>query len=151
MLLATHALTGAIIGKNIASSWLVIIFSLILHYVLDIFRHGEYLNRNSRWIEFWKVLADLAVGSSILALVIYFLNPPAAVTKNMLIGALFSMFPDFFSLMYFKFNVGFLKKLFDFHVWIHRYPPLSPEREWNLRNAFNDIIVSITAIILLIV
>ena len=71
--------------------------------------------------------------------------------ENMLLGAFFSMFPDFLTLLYWKGGLKFLKKPFDFHAWVHPYPPFAPEREWNLKNALNDIIISILAIILLII
>ncbi len=44
MILATHALTGAVIGKNIDSIPLIILASLAIHYAMDGFRHGEYFD-----------------------------------------------------------------------------------------------------------
>lgn len=151
MILATHALTGAIIGKNIDSPWLIIIISLALHYILDTFRHGEYLDRKSTARETaWKVALDIGIGFLIILIFIYFKNIGATTIRNMIIGAFFSMFPDFLTLLFWKFRMKFLKPLFAFHQWVHRYPPFSPEREWNLRNAVNDIAISIIAIILLV-
>jgi len=150
MILTTHALTGAVIGKNVENIWLVIILSLASHYILDFFRHGEYLNRKSKWSDFWKVSVDLITGGIMILALIELRNIPSSVQINMFWGAFFSMLPDFLTLLYWKFGVNFLKKLFNFHAWIHRYPPLAPEREWKPRNVINDIIISIVAILFLL-
>ncbi len=47
MILTTHTLTGAVVGKCVNNTWLIMILSVILHFILDTFRHGEYLNRKS--------------------------------------------------------------------------------------------------------
>lgn len=151
MILATHSLTGAVVGKYVNNTWLIIILSVILHFILDTFRHGEYLNRKSSIREFWKVAIDFFVGVSAVLLIANFNNYPSYVLKNMLIGAFFSMFPDFFTLLYWKLGVKFLKPLFDFHAWFHLHPLFSKEREWNLRSAANDIVILILAVFLLII
>ncbi len=150
MILATHALTGAVIGKYVPNTWLVIILSLILHFVLDTFRHGEYLNQKSAVKEtFWKVAIDASIGLALILLIIHYNNFSPAVVKNMFIGAFFSMFPDFLTFLYWKGKMKFLKKPYELHSWMHLSPPFSPEREWNLRNAVNDIAISVIAVILL--
>src|SRR4030042_3581823 len=141
MLLATHSLAGALIGKNVNNIWLIMILSVILHFILDTFRHGEYLNRKSSIKEFWKVALDIFAGAAVILLIASFNNYPAYVVKNMLLGAFFSMFPDFLTFLYWKGGLKFLKKIFTFHAWLHPYPPFSPEREWNLRNAVNDLVI----------
>jgi hypothetical protein len=156
MILATHALTGAVIGKNINSPWLIIILSLAIHYFMDSFRHGEYFddriaNIKNTW---WKVAIDLLIGLSIIGLVIYFQKPDFAIIRNMLIGSFFSLFPDFLSVLYYlkKDNI-ILSKIKSFHSWVHHYskfPKHSKERQWNFRNALNDIIISVVAIFLLL-
>lgn len=151
MILATHALTGAVIGKNIESPWLVIILSLALHYILDNFRHGEYLNRDSKWKDFWKVSIDLLAGAVIIYSIVTFQNVPVSARINILIGSFFSVLPDFFTLAYWKLGIKFLRPLYEFHFWVHRYPLFAKEREWNLRNAVNDAIISAIAVILLII
>lgn len=151
MILATHALTGAVIGKYTENIWLIIISAFALHYILDAFRHGEYLNRKSKMGEFWKVAIDMLIGFTLVILMAKFQNLSNTVLTNMLLGAFFSLLPDFFTLLYWKGGIKLLKPLFEFHIWVHRYPIFSPEREWALRNAVNDIIVSIIAIILLLI
>lgn len=151
MILATHALTGAVIGKYINNTWLVIILSVILHFVLDTFRHGEYLNQKSAVREtFGKVAIDILIGIVVVLLIANLENYSAYVIKNILIGAFFSMFPDSLTFLYWKGGLKFLKKPFNFHTWTHPYPPFSPEREWNSRNAVNDIAILIIAIALLL-
>lgn len=151
MTLATHSLTGAVIGKNIESPWLVIIISLVFHYVLDYFKHGEYLNCNSQWKDFWKVFIDLLAGSVVIWAIINLRNISSAVQFNIFLGAFFSMIPDFLTLLYWKLGIKFLKPLYELHLWAHKYPPFSPERDLNFRNAVNDIVISVIAIILLVI
>lgn len=151
MILTTHALVGAVIGKNIESPWLIAALSIIIHFILDTFGHGEYLNQNSKLKEFWKVGIDLAVGYSLIIIAVYFSDFPAAKIKNIIIGSFASIFPDMLTFLYWKVNFKFLQFYIDFHQKFHRYPPFSKEREWNLRNAKNDIIVSIIAIIFFLI
>jgi hypothetical protein len=152
MILTTHALAGAAIGKYISNPWLIVIFSLIIHFCLDTFRHGEYLNRKSTFANtWWKVALDLLIGLGItLAYLLYF-HPAKQVTQNILLGTFFSMFPDFLTVLYWKLNFKFLKKIYDFHGWTHPYPKDDPRYEWNLRNMRNDVLFSILAIILLLI
>lgn len=150
MLLATHALAGAFIGKNIDNPWLIIVVSLAAHYVLDTFRHGEYLSRDSSIKETsWKVALDLSIGILLILAAVLFSDYPQPLVKNMFLGAFFSMFPDLLTFLYWKGDLRFLRRPFEFHAWTHLYPPLSPEREWNLKNMTNDILISLAAIILL--
>jgi len=152
MILTTHALAGAVIGKNIDSPYLIIILSIIIHYLMDTLRHGEYLDRNSTVKEtIWKVFLDIFTGLSIIFAILYFKNIESWKSFLILLGTFFSMFPDFLTFLYWKMNFKFLKKLFDFHAWVHKFPPLSPERNWTLRNSINDIFISIIAIIFLLI
>lgn len=152
MILTTHALTGAVIGKNLDNPCLIIILSIIIHYLMDTLRHGEYLDRNSTTREtLWKVFLDIFAGLSIIFAILYFRNIDSWKSFLILLGAFFSMFPDLLTFLYWKMNVKFLKKLFDFHAWIHKFPPLSPERDWTFQNSLNDITISLTAIILLLI
>jgi len=149
MLLTTHALTGAVIGKNLNNPYAIVAISIAVHFILDTFRHGEYLNPKSKWNEFWKVAIDLAIAASLIGLVIIFFSDPTQV-KNILLGSFFAMLPDFLTLLYWKLNFKFLKFYYDFHGWLHRHEQFSKETEFTLRNAANDIIVSILMIAILI-
>ena len=153
MILATHALVGAAIGEKINNPWLIVIFSLIIHFILDSFRHGEYVESFDSKVAFkntwWKIALDLFSGLSIIFLFIYFQNISFTKTFNILLGSFSSMFPDLLTLIYRKFKIQLLGKIYQFHGWCHRYPRFSPERQWTLRNAANDILISLLAIIIL--
>lgn len=152
MILATHALTGAVIGKYINNPLVVIVFSLTVHFLMDMLRHGEYLNRQSRFKETsWKVALDISIGIAIIAIILSFSRYNNATIRNIITGTFFSMFPDALTFLYWKGGLKFLKRPFEFHAWLHPYPSFTPEREWNLRNAINDVVISLIALILLII
>lgn len=154
MILTTHTLAGAAIGKNVNNVWLVIILSLIVHFILDSFRHGEYFDDRKATVRkiWWKIAIDLGISF----LIIYFSTiaaeiPPQTV-KFIVIGAFFSLLPDATTLINYLSKGKFFKRIKKFHAWAHRYsrfPKYSPERKWTFRNAINDIIISIIAIIIL--
>jgi hypothetical protein len=154
MILATHALTGAVIGKNIENPLVIIAFSLIVHFVMDGFRHGEYFDSRVATIKdtWWKIALDLFSGLAVIFSVIYFQKPSIIQAGNILLGAFSSMFPDLLTVFYWKFHFPLLGKIKKFHALSHRYghfPKYSQERMWTLRNSVNDIIISLSAIILL--
>jgi hypothetical protein len=152
MILTTHALVGAVIGKNIANPWWIILVSLIIHFFLDTFRHGEYFDDRTAKVRdtWWKVGLDLLVGFSIIGFFIFSNNFSGIKIENILLGVFVSIFPDSLSLFYWTFHWKWLGKIKRFHGWAHRYskfPKYSPERQWTLRNATNDIIISVIAIL----
>lgn len=152
MILTTHALTGAAIGKFIPNPLIQILILIPLHYTMDIFRHGEYLGKKSTFKNtWWKVALDSAAGLSIIFTVAYFQDFNKALLLPMLTGAFISMFPDLLTVLYWKLNFKFLKKIYILHQFVHRFPDESPQRAWTLRNAINDILFSIIAITLLFI
>ena len=152
MILTTHALTGAVIGKNIDNIWLIIIASIFTHFILDSFRHGEYVESFDKKVTirntWWKVGLDFLSGLFIIFALISWKDFDFIKIRNILIGSFFSMFPDFLTFLYWKFNLKFMEKIYKFHSWVHRSPRYSKEREWNFLNAQNDISISTLAIIL---
>ena len=155
MILTTHALAGAVIGKNIDNIPLIILTSLVVHYAMDSFRHGEYFDdrvakAKDTW---WKVALDLLVGFLAILLFFYFKNPDYKEMERILIGSFFSILPDFITLMHWTFRRnGILAKIKAFHSWVHHYskfPKYSKERQWTIRNARNDILFSDLTIALL--
>lgn len=152
MILTTHAISGAAIGKNIDNVWAIIALSLLMHFVLDSFRHGEYVESFDKKVAirntWWKVGLDLFSGLFIIFVLIFWNSFDFIKTRNILIGSFFSMFPDLLTFLYWKFNFNFLEKIYHFHSWIHRSPRYSKEREWTFLNARNDILISAIAIIL---
>ena len=152
MILTTHELVGATIGAKIHNPWLIIIFSLAMHFVLDTFRHGEYLNQKSTLKEtFWKVALDLSAGLIVVFLYIYFSNPSLTKIGHIFLGLFTSILPDSLTFLYWNFRLSVLKKIYAFHSWCHKYPPGTLERAWNFRNATNDILISLIAIIILFI
>ncbi|MFZ2188597.1 MAG: hypothetical protein WAV73_03505 [Candidatus Moraniibacteriota bacterium] len=155
MILATHALTGAVIGKNIESPVLIIILSLAVHFIMDGLRHGEYFDSRVATTKdtWWKVALDLSAGLLLILSAIFFQKLSLTQTINVLLGAFFSTFPDLLTLLFYcKIRLPFLVKIKKFHALCHRYdkfPKYSPERLWTFRNSLNDIIISLLAIILL--
>ncbi len=149
MILTTHALVGAAIGKNIGNPWIIIPVSLAVHYALDVIPHGEYLGKNSTvkntW---WKVALDLLAGLLVVIFYIIIKKVDAAEIKNIAFGVFFSLFPDFLTLLYWKVHFTFLKKVYAFHEWVHELIS-QKDLPWKLQNARNDILVSLLAIIFL--
>ena len=152
MILTTHALIGAAIGKYISNPFILTAILIPLHYALDIFRHGEYLNKKSTFKNTtWKVALDLFGGLFIIILAVRFQNLEQSALISIATGAFISMFPDLLTVLYWKFNFNFLGKIYQFHQFVHRrFKDGSPERAWTLRNAANDIFFSIIAIALLL-
>jgi hypothetical protein len=156
MILATHALTGAVIGKNIESPVLIIILSLAIHFIMDGLRHGEYFDSRIATTKdtWWKVALDLSAGLLLILSAIFFQKINLTQTINVLLGTFFSMFPDLLTILYWKFHFPLLGKIKKFHALCHRYdkfPKYSPERLWTFRNSLNDITISLLAIILLFI
>jgi hypothetical protein len=154
MILSTHALVGAAIGKNISNPWLIVALSLVVHFILDSFRHGEYFDSRTATIKSasWKVLLDLSLGGAIILFFILSTHSDFLITRNILLGAFFSMFPDLLTIIFWKFKWKILDHIKKFHSFAHRYsrfPKFSPQRQWTLRNATNDILFSAIAILLL--
>lgn len=142
MTIVTHALVGAVIGKSIDNPYLIAVVSLTSHFALDTLRHGEYISLKSNIKDIWKPLTDIFIGSLVVFLMSYFFVSSQHQLKNVLIGCIFSVLPDSITFLYWKLNCKFLKKIIDFHNWVHRYPRFSPEREWSLKNMRNDILIS---------
>lgn len=152
MILTTHALVGAALGKNIDSLWLLIPAALALHYAMDGLRHGEYFDiRFASFREkFSKISLDIFSAASIVFLLAYFFAADARTAQNILIGSFFSLLPDGLTFLLWTFfpRSKILKKIKLFHEWAHRYqkfPKYSPERQWTWQNARNDILTSATA------
>lgn len=154
MILTTHALVGAALGKNIENIWLLIPLSIALHFAMDHLRHGEYIatfdSKTAFSNTWWKVALDASTVIAILLLLIYFGNSNLSQTKNVILGSFFSMLPDLLTVLYWKFKFSFLAPIYRFHSWCHKYPRGSKQREWTLRNSLNDILLILIAIILFI-
>lgn len=150
MILTTHALIGAAVGKYVHNPLILTAILIPLHYALDTFRHGEYLGQESKTKEvLGKVMLDISCGLTIVALYSLFYHPTTQNMKAMFFGAFISMLPDFITFLHWKLHVPGLGKIYRFHQWVHRYKRGSKERQWNLRNTANDILFSLIAIAIL--
>lgn len=151
MILTPHILAGAAVGSKIHNYWLVAVFSVLLHFILDIFPHKEYeieglktgkLNRQFLK-DMAKVLLDLFAG---VAIVVY-LGIKTPNIKYMLTGAFFGCLPDFLMAVYYIFHLRILKYLENFHFKIHffrNYP------DSNSLRILSQVVAALVAIILLI-
>jgi hypothetical protein len=153
MILTTHALVGAAIGKYVHNPIILTMILIPLHYIMDIFRHGEYLNKKSTFRNTaWKVALDLIIGIVIILFAWKFKQTNQTVFISMITGALISMFPDLLTVLHWKLNFKFLGKIYQFHQLVHhRFPDGSKERAWTLRNFVNDFLFSVIAITLLLI
>jgi len=155
MILSTHALVGAALGSKIGNPWILIPTVLFIHYLIDGFRHGEYFDSRKASIKdtWWKVALDLGGGLLIIFGFLLLKKFGLSSGKNILLGAFFSMLPDLFTLLFWKFkNNKLLEKIKTIHSLAHHYdknPQFSPERQWTLRNYLNDFLISVLAIIIL--
>ena len=151
MILTTHALVGAAAGRYIHNPILLTIILIPLHYLLDIFRHGEYLGKKSTFADTtWKVMLDLLFGGITILTIAHFSHFDKQTVLYAIFGAFISMFPDLLTVLFWKLRWKSLEKIYRFHQFMHkRFADGSKERQWNLRNARNDIIFSVIAILLL--
>ena len=154
MVLTTHALVGAVIGENIKNPWIIIVLSLVFHYLLDTVKHGEYVETFDSKVAFkntwWKVILDLGMGTIIILSLIHFKNFDAITVRNIFIGMFFSMLPDAFTLIYWKTHWKSFEKLYKFHSWCHRLPRFSPERKWEINNEIYEITIFLASIAILV-
>ncbi|NTU66470.1 MAG: hypothetical protein HGB08_00945 [Candidatus Moranbacteria bacterium] len=156
MILTTHALAGAIIGKEVENPFWIVVFSLITHFFMDSFRHGEYLDEKKATIKntWWKIALDLSAAFLIVFSLTYFKDFSPEKSRNILLGSFASMFPDLITAIYWLFPTRIFRKIIRFHFFCHRYgkyPKDARERHWNLRNARNDILISAAVIIMIII
>lgn len=152
MILATHALVGAALGKNLENPWLIVVLCSIVHFALDSFRHGEYIDHREKLKNLGRnVSFDLLVGGSIILFVLFFQDWNFLTIRNVFLGILFCMLPDFLTFMHYRFNSStILRKIYRFHQRVHPYPHPSQQTQWNLKNATNDILFSLIATLFLI-
>jgi hypothetical protein len=153
MILTTHILSGALIGAKIKNPFYIAVISIAVHFVMDTFPHGDYLNEKSKLKEFWKVAIDLAIGLGLVFSVLFIrgdLSNPVFL-ENIAIGIFFSLFPDGTTFLYSWMKLKFLRPIKHFHEKLHFHPALTPEREFRLKNNLWDIIISLATLLLLII
>ncbi|MDP1846097.1 MAG: hypothetical protein Q8L09_05185 [Candidatus Moranbacteria bacterium] len=150
MILTTHILSGAVLGANIQNPYAVAGLSIALHFLLDLFPHGDYLNKKSGLREFWKVAIDLAIGFSLIAAILFCRGfTSTGGLQNIAIGIFFSLLPDGTTFLHIWMKMKFLKPVKDFHESLHRHENGSPERQFRLKNNLWDILFSLIFFILI--
>lgn len=151
MVLTTHALVGAAIGKYSNNLAVIAGASVVMHYAMDILRHGDYYEEERTLFQgFIKELLDLLIAGILISAIIYFKKPAITEIYYMLWGVVWSLLPDLLTLLYDKFNIKFLGGIYKFNYWIHHLLYTDSERQWVLKNLTNDFIISSAAIILLL-
>ena len=155
MILTTHLLAGATIGKNIDNSWFVIPIAILAHFALDALPHGEYINSPKKKLslksKMQRIILDLSFGLILVFSLIHLKNLSTLEVKNILLGSFFSIFPDFMTVLKLKFNFKFLDKIHAFHHWVHYTSRKLKDNYWNFSNARNDILVSIAALLIFLI
>jgi hypothetical protein len=151
MILTTHILAGALLGREINNPYAVAGLAVAMHFTLDLLPHGDYLNKKSGFRDFWKVALDIAIGLGTVY-AIFFLRSATSTAnlENIIIGIFFSLLPDGTTFLYWKMGVKFLKPIKKFHEKLHYYPEFSPGSKFRLRNNLLDIFISLAAVIMLI-
>jgi len=151
MILTTHALTGAVIGKYINNLLAIAGISVVFHYAMDILKHGDYYEEKRTLFQgFAKEFADLLIAGVLIFLICYIDKSSKAEIYLMLWGVGWSLLPDLLTLIYDKFNIGLLAPAYKLNRWIHDLLYSDAARVWNLKNLTNDFIISGTAIIFLL-
>ena len=139
MILATHAIVGAVFGRFFPKSpLLAFLAGFISHFLIDAIPHWGYpLKSFTRDKENPKDLmrADILINKSFLSdlflitidfiagivLGLYiFEQGPNAFNLSILLAALGGMLPDALQFIYFKTRIEPFKTLHRFHVWIQR-------------------------------
>ena len=134
MVLATHLVTGAVLGQVISNPALALFSGFISHFLLDAIPHWDYhlasletnpddkldtkmaLNRDFIF-DLAKISLDLIIGVTVLFLTFKFLN--WQINASVILAALGAIIPDFLQFAYFKLRWPILRWLQAFHVWIH--------------------------------
>jgi len=151
MILTTHALVGAVIGKYSDNMAIIALASVILHYAMDILKHGDYYEeKRSLFQGFSKEFLDLSIAGILILSIIYLNKSTATEIYYMLWGISWSLLPDFLTLIYDKFNLNFLAPTYKLNRWVHDLFYTDAERVWTFKNLTNDFIISGAAIILLL-
>lgn len=148
MVLTTHALVGAVIGKYSNNLAIIAIISVILHYAMDILKHGDYYEEKRTLFQgFIKEFLDLSTAAILFLAIVYLNKPTETETYHMLWGVGWSLLPDFMTVLYDKLNFKFLKPAYKLNRWVHDLFYADIERAWTLKNLTNDFIISSVSVV----
>ena len=156
MYLTVHALTGALIGKQIVSPLLAFGLGFLSHFVLDVIPHSEaelwdkdktkFPNKTHLKRILGVILIDatiLAISLTIILVILY--RKGEIINSFAVISGIFgSLLPDFLTGIFLLSKGRFFKKFTDFHRTIHFSPKKSQFLKIN--GYITQLIVSIITI-----
>lgn len=152
MILTPHILVGAAIGLRMKNPFLVFITAFLSHFVLDAIPHTEYdvsvlkEKPNKKFIApCLKILVDFVCGLGIVFFIsktILRLEP----SYNLVLGIIFSVIPDAFTILFWQTKNKFFKNLTNFHIFHSKriYPQAKPISK--ILGILSQVIIGILAI-----
>ena len=146
MTLTTHVLTGAVIGTELNNPYAIAATSLAVHFLIDSIPHADYIHKKSTLKDSWKIILDLAVGLLLIGALFAIKSTANLPVKNILIAIFFSLLPDLITFFYCHLKMKFLRPIKIFHENIHFYKNSSPKRQFNFKNSYLEIIISIASL-----
>jgi len=101
-----HILAGAVIAKYFPSLWLIIILSLISHFLIDMIPHKDNimkvkLTKNNYNIRLTKNVAVFEISGILLSILFLMFIISKSQNSLMLAGIFFSLLPDAVKIFYF--------------------------------------------------
>ena len=151
MTLATHIITGTVIGAKLHNPCMIAVSAIAFHFILDAIPHGDYVNEKSTLKDWCKEALSLSIG---FVLVFFALSvhgiPGWPVLKNIGIAVFFSLLPDATHFMYRFLGMKFLHPIKEFHEGLHYYPNGSPHSKFRLKNEYWEIAISLISLIILV-
>ena len=143
MLYFVHILVGALIGKLFPELWIIVILSLIFHFILDIIPHWDGLFDTEHFKNSYKIkitnkfllteLIDVLIGIDLILFIFFKFD-----NTLMILGVLFSLFPDIIKLGY----ITRLRKNKLFKKYLGFHAKIQKEIGWKIGLAI-QIIISI--------
>jgi len=122
MILSTHFITGTAVASCTDSPLLVVVLPLVLHFILDMIPHWEYVNDTS---ELKNRIPSIAIDAlagpiAILAVLLLVFGVNYGMIIWLFVGGTISVIPDGLSLLHVLLPKNkLLKQIFAFHETIH--------------------------------
>jgi len=167
MIFTPHIIVGATIGAKIHNFWLIIILSLVSHFVLDKIFHWEYSSNNKSLKSFrerrdfkslsifvGQIFIDALVGALIVFLCLKIKN---LLDWNslmyILVGCFFSVLPDIVLGISFLFrSSNFSQKYYTLHEkYLHFKKETEKEGKITFLGIFTQVLVVVISLLLLVV
>lgn len=117
MILTTHLLIHAIIGSQISNPAVAFIVNLLLHYLLDMIPHWDYIEKILRK-DIPNIITDFIIGCLSLIPLYYFFSGEVYL-HSFVWGAFAGVLPDLLQGMYHLLGFKFLEPHQRFHTLFH--------------------------------